>query len=314
MLWFALTVLILESSGSGNTSEKGLRRQGKNSHVGIVLMVDSREYRTQPDSLANSSSSFSLVAGINAKYASRKGYHFVWYKVLCPSGRGCSLDNSTRTRAPAWARIRAISETLSYYSVDYDQVSILYVDSDAYVSNHSTALFNFLQTAAIWEDGLSNQVCTGTMIWRNSAKALQILSDWWNFNQTYLYDEKRQWEQTVFNKYLIRKYRDDIYKLPSMGWVNYRKKIAWDNGLLYPSQRMVYFDSKYKLRHLYRQKYYSFIKHMWGGIINTNFKSLLIAFNALNASLLLESDFLECDINEAARNYYKRLCFKSRRG
>lgn len=275
-------------------------------------MVDSRDDIVGNGDTVEMSSPYALVAGINAKYARSMGYKFVWYKLLCPNHQNCNLDGTERLRAPAWGRVKAINETLSHYSTDYE-VTILYLDSDSYVSDHSIPIMPFEETTAIWEDELRNRLCSGTMLWRNSQKFHEMLSSWWEFDgENRKYDQERQWEQAVLQIHLMQKYRKEIYKLPSRGWENPNHPIAFDNGyLVNPPSETVYFDTSYSLSGVdfsSASVYKNFIKHMWGGLIVKHSDVLLIEFKRLNGTLLEPTSFEPCDISERTATYWQRFC------
>jgi hypothetical protein len=294
-------------------------------NVKVVLTVDTRDYCYSAtaavgavggtEHLLNTSATLQVVAGINARYANLMGYEFVWYKVLCPNGESCKLDNSSRLRAPGWARVLALNETLAYYSQRGDNATILYLDSDAYVSNHSIPMLEFEASASIWEDEIPLQFCSGTMMWRNSRIVHQVLSDRWRFNETLEYDLSRQWEQAVLNLDLMHKYREEIQKLPSLGWAT-PNHVAWDSGFLKaylaPSNRTIYHDMSFNLTvaDLESNQYVSYIQHMWGGLHTRYIDILHQDFKRLNGSLLFQSDFYGCDLSTETSEYWQRLCLK----
>lgn len=288
----------------------------------VVLMIDSRElFFTSKNNLTlterlKEASPLQLVAGINSLYAKTMGYEFVWYKVLCPLAYNCTLDNTGRRRAPSWARVLAINETITHNADRNIGTTILYLDSDAYISNHSIPFRSFPTTAAIWEDEIRNNLCSGTMFWKFTSKFHQIITDWWDYNVTRKSDEERQWEQTVLNNYLVVKYRRNIMKLPALGWIDINNKIAWDNGFLMDehaqSKKMIFINETYNLteKHVKETLYSTYIQHLWGGLAQKYKNVLEDDFQRLGASFLTEENVIECDLSSSTRAFWRRYCLK----
>lgn len=137
------------------------------------------------------------MQAINAEYARDMGYQFRWYtfqasSVMSPRGK---------KRAPAWAKLLAINQTLfgeSDQEIERADV-LLYLDSDAYINmpdikigtlkafaiycsfnKHSVVHFWLQTSLTLWADDKGDHKGnTGVMLWRRDANAFRMLQSWW---------------------------------------------------------------------------------------------------------------------------------------
>lgn len=176
----------------------------------------------------------------------------------------------------------AIDDAFESYKTK--NIFLLYLDSDAFVSNQRLRLdaFNFATNVAIWEDEVRGQFCSGAMIFQGRGRDLHdFMSSWWHNNLT-KFDIDRQWDQAVLNLVLKDQYHHRITMLPSYGWVK-------GNSLLYP-----YWDSGTYFFNSTIKHYVNFVKHMLGGLAERNLTFLKNEFTLLNASMLRSNMFLPC--------------------
>lgn len=185
------------------------------------------------------------------------------YRPRCNSVNRCPVDPATgRGRASPWFRIQAINDTLYEFEQKGEKAAVLYLDSDAYISNHELVISKVTAPMSVWENEVRSELCSGTMVFTNAPKTFEILSSWWN-EPNKKYDFSWPWEQGVLNKYVLSKYSRDIVMLPSIGWATPGLKwVSWDSGILLNTPMDHFTDQPYVLNST-TMKYKHFIRHMW---------------------------------------------------
>ena len=201
----------------------------------------------------------------------------------------CDFDKSGRQRHPAWAKLIAIKRVLKYYEKNNENVVILYLDTDAYIADHSLRISSPSAPIAIWEVDDRGQYCSGSMLIKSSTVANNIIDEWWNNNDT-LHDVTPPWEQDVLNIEVRPKRVNDIHMLPSFGWRG--KGMLWDSGLLLNESMNHKYHQPYNLSGI--SSYKTFIHHLWAGLKFKNIPYLRKEVHRLQAPLLSSTDFVYC--------------------
>ena len=165
-----------------------------------------------------------------------------------------------RARAVPWFRIQAINDTLHEFGKKGERVVVLYLDSDAYISNHDVIFSKVTAPMSVWENEVRSELCSGAMVFTNKPTTFEILLSWWN-QPSRKFDFSWPWEQGVLNKFVLPAYRQEIVMLPSIGWATPALKwVSWDSGVL-----NVPMDHLTEAPYVYNStiKYHSFLRHMW---------------------------------------------------
>ena len=254
----------------------------------VVLMTDNRALI--PESEGAIIPFYQKTLAINAQYARKNGYQFRWYQTPCQSN-SCLFDDPHRPRAPAWARVLAIHEIFQEYRHKRRTVAVMYLDSDAIVSDHSMRVGPMTAALGAWEDEIQGSMCTGAFIVRNNPVGRAIMHDWWNSSWNLRYDLTRQWDQAVFNGDIVNKHRDDIVMMPSAGWTNQvekgEPKIFWGSGY-FPNMSATSLSTENSF--FYRPG----IQHLWGGLADQFPDHLDLIMNETNSLPVTAHDVRRC--------------------
>ena len=141
-------------------------------------------------------------------------------------------------------------------------MAVLYLDSDAYISNHEVIFSKVTAPMGVWENEVRSELCSGTMLFTNKPKTFEILSSWWN-QPNKKFDFSWPWEQAVLNKYVLPEYRREILMLPSIGWATPSlKSVSWDSGVFINTPMDHFTDQPYELNST-KGQYGHFIRHLW---------------------------------------------------
>jgi len=195
----------------------------------MIVMFDSRSPCQRPIEYHQ------LSAKINAHYARRHGYGFLYFSTPCPESTNNITDVESKTctpcshplhgpRASPWCKLPAINYTMhAYKTVEY----IVYVDSDSVFHSQSIpvdwvydpflnqfdkpvlTLFNNHPWTKYTSRG-NEMGCSGIMFWRNNERARILLQEWWDFDVMFLWNKHHPYEQQALHELIeIRKYDMD---------------------------------------------------------------------------------------------------------
>jgi hypothetical protein len=215
------------------------------------------------------------------KSASFAGFGLLFNEVQC------YLDATSRFRHAAWARVRALNITMMDFAARAngkpEQVAIVYLDSDAFISNHDVKIMRVTASVSVWEDEVRGNQCTGSMIWANTEEALEFLNTWWNSDlDGKMYDRERQWDQSVWQRTLQQTERNRILMLPSKGWTQLPNYTFWENSVLGgATMATTIAQGKPQV-----ENSVPFIRHMWGGLAAKESSYLKKEFHRLEAKIL----------------------------
>lgn len=259
----------------------------------VILMAENRPliYTQSHRKSKLNATPLQYVAAINAKYARTLGYRFRWYSSPCFGAEDCFYDDYSRSnRFASWAKIIAINETLTEYTRANKQVVVFYLDSDAFVSDHSLRLTSMCASLAIWEDEMTHSFCSGVMLFRNTPESMEVLQDWWHGTlkgrnaQTVLW-----WEQRILNNNILSKYGQRIVMLPSAGWTTAGEQF-WDSGVVAGAMNKTAEQSYAAEMNSYRP----FVRHMWAGKHEKHLHVIQEEFQRVEAALLSRHEFHWC--------------------
>lgn len=206
----------------------GLDRAEETDPVPItVVMADTRSLGTDVPADVGSASSLQLIAAINLQYAKEHNYKFVRF-TYAEDHCMANLKSQPVTRHPSWCKLLAIQHVAKQSP---GHGFVLWLDSDAVVSDHTRDFASFLQTAG-FEDGGGKKVdpveaarlkkeaaffafrndpwgplpCAGVQAWRLPLPA-KFLAQWWatetkpdwhdNWEQTALWKIYPTWKQSI---------------------------------------------------------------------------------------------------------------------
>jgi hypothetical protein len=185
----------------------------------MIVMYDSRSACQRPVDYHQ------LSAKINAHYARRHGYGFLYLNTPCQSLRtnDSSVNSKTCTpcshpvhgpRASPWCKLPAINYTMhAFQEVEY----VVFIDSDAVFYTQSLpvewvydpfleqidtpvlTLFNNYPWRLFSSRG--NELgCSGIMFWRNNERARIFLQEWWDFDCAFGWNREHPYEQQSLNE------------------------------------------------------------------------------------------------------------------
>lgn len=188
---------------------------------GLVFTLDNRLPR------ANGEDYVSRMAVINYLYAKKHGYDFTFYvpflnwasvtkehpstkdvdrlKSGQPKNIPCCWHSGLRQlRSAPWAKILATWDALHFIINTHkssEETTLLYIDSDAYVKNHSLSLEEFVETRAppkvIWgslpkqthslfflnnEPWHKMRPCSGIFVMRAGLTLRRFIKAWWDYD------------------------------------------------------------------------------------------------------------------------------------
>ena len=185
----------------------------------MIVMYDSRSPCQRPVEYHQ------LSAKINAHYARRHGYGFLYFNTQCPEPTTniTSVDSKTCTpcshplhgqRASPWCKLPAINYTMhAYREVEY----IVFVDSDSVFHLQSVpidwvydrfleqvdkpvlTLFNNYPWRVVTSRG-NEMGCSGIMFWRNNERARILLQEWWDFDGLFFWNRNHPYEQQALHE------------------------------------------------------------------------------------------------------------------
>jgi hypothetical protein len=191
----------------------------------LIVMHDSRSPCKRPVDYHQ------LAAKINAEYAFRHGYRFLYLQRACPqeywltSDKDCTPCSHERhgPRAAPWCKLLGINHSMHHVHPTPEYV--VYMDTDAVFFNQSlgvdwiyslskgnhTALTLFYNHPwRLFTSRGNEQGCTGIMFWRNTPDARQLLQDWWDFPVTPKYNRQHEYEQKALHEMVeARRYDED---------------------------------------------------------------------------------------------------------
>jgi hypothetical protein len=185
----------------------------------MIVMYDSRSPCERPVDYHQ------LSAKINAHYARRHGYGFLYLNTPCQklTTNYSSVNSKTCTpcshpvhgpRASPWCKLPAINYTMhAYRDVEY----IVFIDSDAVFYTQSVpvdwvyerlleqvdtpvlALFNNYPWRLFSSRG-HELGCSGIMFWRNTERARSFLQEWWDFDCMSVWNREHPYEQQCLHE------------------------------------------------------------------------------------------------------------------
>jgi hypothetical protein len=185
----------------------------------MIVMYDSRSPCERPVDYHQ------LSAKINAHYARRHGYGFLYLNTPCQklTTNYGSVNSKTCTpcshpvhgpRASPWCKLPAINYTMhAYRDVEY----IVFIDSDAVFYTQSVpvdwvyerlleqvdtpvlALFNNYPWRLFSSRG-HELGCSGIMFWRNTERARSFLQEWWDFDCMSVWNREHPYEQQCLHE------------------------------------------------------------------------------------------------------------------
>lgn len=222
-----------------------------------------------------------LAAKINAHYARRHQYGFLNLHTPCPvSPKNQTVDSKACTacshavhgpRASAWCKLLAIKYAMhSFPHAEY----VVFMDSDAVFYTQSLplewVLHPFLQekhqpVLTLFKNdpwplftSRGNELgCSGIMFWRNNARALRFLEEWWDFPCPFVWNTAHPYEQQSLHELIEARRYDlddslvrvlDVAAFAStedtkaaqfilhMNPPNWRRVLGWDDGAVLGSR------------------------------------------------------------------------------
>jgi len=238
----------------------------------LIVMQDSRSPCQRPVDYHQ------LSAKINARYAMRHQYGFLYMQTPCPvpANNHSSFDSKACTaclhpvhgpRASPWCKLLAIKYAMaSFPRVEY----IVFMDSDAVFytqslplewvfdpflqQKHQPVLTMFKNDPWPLFTSRGNELgCSGIMFWRNNARALLFLEEWWDFKCPFIWNTIHPYEQQSLHELIEAREYDlddslvrvlDIAAFPStentksaqfilhMNPHNWKRFLGWDHGVI----------------------------------------------------------------------------------
>jgi hypothetical protein len=272
----------------------------------MIVMYDSRSPCQRPVDYHQ------LSAKINAHYARRHGYSFLYLHTPCQAltTNYDSVDSKTCTpcshpvhgpRASPWCKLPAINYTMhAYREVEY----IVFVDSDAVFYTQSfpvdwvyerflgqvdmpvLTLFDNYPWRAITSRG-NHLGCSGIMFWRNNERARSFLQEWWDFDCLSVFNRHHPYEQQSLHELIeAREYDTDnslvqVLDISAFPSTEYTKSAQFMLHMNPPNwQRVLGFDHGSIIG--YRSRLWRMWK-IWLHILRTRDASLLNNYSQLCA-------------------------------
>ena len=202
---FSSSLSLLRSDASDASGAAAGQRVGKDARgrplAWCIVMSDSRPLNESGVEY------WQVTARINRNYASLHGYGFVYAQVGVDFALNGSSDARTApacvhpergARVAAWCKVPAVAHALLHGIDGRACESVMYIDTDAIVTNRSMSIDGYLDRArAIGDEALvepapwsllfssnwwfqSDSLCSGLFWVRNTPDACGILRRWWD--------------------------------------------------------------------------------------------------------------------------------------
>ena len=180
----------------------------------MIVMYDSRSPSQRPVDYHQ------LAAKINARYARRHGYGFLYLNTPCQklATDNNSVDSKTCTpcshpvhgpRASPWCKLPTLNYTMHAYR---DAKYIVFIDSDAvfytqafpvdwvyerFLGEVDTPLLTLFNNHPwrVFSSRGHELGCSGVMFWRNTERARILLQEWWDFDCLFVWNKEHPYEQ-----------------------------------------------------------------------------------------------------------------------